>query len=222
MATCCRQIYNLWTSLPPPYASKTNINGVFITELHVTKYTCYKTILSNTWEGTFTQNECQHENFSHSLQTHCIIVLPAWYTKSEWHVQFFSSSSHHYKDRETLWQYSEYTIPHPPPLPLPPSQLCPFPPPPPLLHLLPLWWSTIQWIYLWNFHHILGKQVPLRHVFHDLIYTLRRGKNLHPSNYRVPITSIGYRWDKQQLFSVTMVVIGTFWQCTVIFYSGVV
>ena len=73
------------------------------------------------------------ENFSHSLQTHCIIVLPAWYTKSEWHVQFFSSSSHNYKDRETLWQYSEYILPPPPPLPLPPSQLCPFSHPPPLL-----------------------------------------------------------------------------------------
>ena len=136
--------------------------------------TRHKTILSNTSGGTSTQNECQHEifsleNFNHSLQAHCIIVLPAWYMKSEWHVQFFSSSSHNYKDRETLWQYSEYVLPPPPPLPLLLSPLCPSPPPPPLLHLLP---SPLLCMMIDNIVNIplelLGKQVPLRYVFHDL------------------------------------------------------
>jgi len=60
---------------------------------------------------------------------HCTLSLLRYNRKSiQKHVQFFSSSSHHCKGRETLWQYSEYVLPPPPllsqflhlPLPLSP------------------------------------------------------------------------------------------------------
>ena len=59
-------------------------------------------------------------------------------------------------------QYSEYVLPPSPPLNFP----------------LPL---LLQYIYLTNFDHVPGKQVTLRHVFHDLIsWTLKRKKKIAP------------------------------------------
>ena len=113
----------------------------------------------------------------------------------------------------------------PPPLPSsPPSFFLPFSPlplhpPPPLLSsppslflpfsisssLSPLPSSLLYMMIdnLWNFHHVVGKPVTLKHVFHDLIFwTLKEEKKIAPIK-SFPLYDITrYRWDNKQVFSV--------------------
>ena len=149
----------------PPHASET----CSLQNCTLTKYTCYKNILSNTCGGNLHKMNVNMKIlaplFTSTLH-HCTssLIHEEWMACSVFQLLFTSLQ----RQRDIVTIQWIYTPSASSPTPSP-SQLCPFPPPPPLyllspspppplLHLLPLWWLTIQWNTAETFITFLGSR----------------------------------------------------------------